>query len=109
MRGDRSVIDRIKKHPPADLFLSTITLAEILYGIEKSSVKKKERRLKINQITSVLGICAFDEAAAVEYAVIRTYASNPDTWAYPPTFVRAIIQRENINELIRDNGFVWGV
>ena len=63
---------RISKHPPADLFLSTITLAEILYGIEKSSVKKKERRLKINQITSVLGICAFDEAAAVEYAVIRT-------------------------------------
>ena len=72
MRGDSSVIDRIKKHPPADLFLSTITLAEIFYGIEKSSVKKKERRLKINQITSVLGICAFDEAAAVEYAVIRT-------------------------------------
>jgi len=43
-----------------------------LYGIEKSSVKKKERQFKINQITSMLGICAFDEAAAFEYAVIRT-------------------------------------
>lgn len=72
MRGDRSVIERIKKHAPAHLFLSTITLAEILYGIEKSSVKKKERQFKINQITSMLGICAFDEAAAFEYAVIRT-------------------------------------
>jgi len=72
MRGDRSVIERIKNHAPAHLFLSTITLAEILYGIEKSSVKKKERRFKINQITSMLGICAFDEAAAFEYAVIRT-------------------------------------
>jgi len=71
MRGDRSVINRIKKYTPADLFLSTITLAEILYGIEKSSVKKKERRIKIDQITSVLGIYPFDEAAAFQYAIIR--------------------------------------
>jgi len=39
----------------------------------------------------------------------KYYASNPDTWAYPPTFVNAFIQRENINELIRDNGFAGGV
>ncbi len=71
MRGDRSVIDRIRKHSPADLFLSTITLAEILYGIEKSSVKKNERRLKIDRITSVLGLCVFDAAAAFQYATIR--------------------------------------
>ncbi len=35
----------------------------------------------------------------------KHYATNPDTWAYPPTFVNAFIQRENINELIRNNGF----
>ncbi len=72
MRGDRSVIDRIKDHSPSDLLLSTITLAEILYGIEKSPIKKKERRLKIKQISSLLGICPFDEIAAGQYAVIRT-------------------------------------
>ena len=71
MRGDRKVIDRIKKHAPSDLFLSFITLAEILYGIEKSPIKKKERRLKIRQISSLLGMYSFDEAAAGEYAVIR--------------------------------------
>jgi len=49
MRGDRRVIDRIKKHSPSDLSLSSITLAEILYGIEKSPMKKKERRLKISR------------------------------------------------------------
>jgi hypothetical protein len=37
------------------------------------------------------------------------YAKNPDTWAYPPTFINAFIQRENINELIRDHGFAGGV
>ena len=41
MRGDKRVIGRIKKHAPVDLSLSTITLAEILYGIEKSPIKKK--------------------------------------------------------------------
>jgi len=71
MRGDRRVIDRIRKHAPSDLSLSTITLAEILYGIEKSPMKNGERRLKINQISSLLGLYSFDEAAAGEYAVIR--------------------------------------
>ena len=42
MRGDKRIIGRIKKHAPADLYLSAITLAEILYGIEKSPMKKKK-------------------------------------------------------------------
>lgn len=33
------------------------------------------------------------------------YSSNPDTALYPPKFVHAFIQRENINTIIRDNGF----
>lgn len=33
------------------------------------------------------------------------YVSNPDTWAYPPAFVQSFIQRENINQLICNNGF----
>jgi tRNA(fMet)-specific endonuclease VapC len=72
MRGDKKVIDRIKKYTPADLSLSTITLAEILYGIEKSPVKKKDRRLKIGKISSILDLYSFDESAAGKYAVIRT-------------------------------------
>jgi tRNA(fMet)-specific endonuclease VapC len=71
MRGDQSIIARIKKHAPSDLSLSTITLAEIWYGIEKSPVKKKERQSKIEKISSVLSIYPFDEAAAGSYAVIR--------------------------------------
>lgn len=38
----------------------------------------------------------------------KYYSNNPDTTLYPPTFVNAFIQRENINELIRDNGFADG-
>lgn len=71
MRGDESVIGRIKRYAPLDLALSTVTLAEILYGIEKSPMKRKERRFKIKQISSLLGLYSFDEAAAEEYALIR--------------------------------------
>ncbi len=72
MRGDKIVIDKIKNHSPSDLSLSTVTFAEIWYGIEKSPVKKKERYLKIKQISAILKLYPFDESAAKKYAVIRT-------------------------------------
>jgi len=78
MRGDTCVIRRIKTHAPADLFVSTITLAEILYGIEKSPVKKEERIEKIQKIQSVLGMYTFDESAAGKYAVIRARLERED-------------------------------
>jgi tRNA(fMet)-specific endonuclease VapC len=71
MRGDAHLIKKIKSCSPSDLSLSTVTLAEIYYGIEKSPVKKKERRLKIEHIKSELDIFPFNEQAAVKYGVIR--------------------------------------
>jgi len=71
MRGDLRLIQKIKSCSPAELSLSTITLAEIYYGIEKSPAKKKERRVKIAQIKSQLEIYPFNEAAAAKYGVIR--------------------------------------
>jgi tRNA(fMet)-specific endonuclease VapC len=65
------LLDRIKSHSPSDLSIAVITLAEIYYGIEKSPVKKKERRAKIEQIRSVLEIHPFDEPAAAKYGIIR--------------------------------------
>jgi len=71
MSGDPQLINKIKSYSPSDLSLSTITLAEIYCGIEKSPVKKKERRLKIEYIKSELDIYPFNEQAAVKYGVIR--------------------------------------
>ena len=72
MRGDKKVIERLKSHAPSELALSAITLAEILYGIEKSPAKKRERHHKIQQITSLLHLYTFDEKAAQEYALVRS-------------------------------------
>ena len=62
----------IKAHRPSDLAMSTITLAEICHGIEKSPVKTNERRNKIERIYSMLEVYPFDEPAALKYAIIRT-------------------------------------
>lgn len=71
MRGDPKLILKLKSYRPDELALATITLAEIYYGIEKSTVKKKERRLKIARIKSQLIIHPFNEPAAVKYGAIR--------------------------------------
>ncbi len=71
MRGDLKLINRIKNHSPSELCFSTITLAEIYYGIENAPVKKKERRLKIEKIKGELAMYAFNEHAASAYGSIR--------------------------------------
>lgn len=73
MRGDEALIRRIKAYPPSALSLSAVSLAEILYGIEKSPIKKAERTRKIQRIASQIDIHAFDVKAAPHYAVIRAY------------------------------------
>ena len=73
MRGEERILSRIKTYRPCDMAISTITLAEILYGIEKSPSKKKKRREKINNIRIQLDLLPFDEPAAEKYATIRTY------------------------------------
>lgn len=71
MRGNEAVIARLKRCSPSELSMSAITLAEILYGIEKSPHRKQERRSKIEQIRALLDIYAFNQAAAGEYAIVR--------------------------------------
>jgi tRNA(fMet)-specific endonuclease VapC len=71
MRGDEEILKKIAERPPCDLAMAAITLAEILYGIEKSPHRKKERRKKISLIRSQLDILTFDEHAAEEYSTIR--------------------------------------
>lgn len=71
MRGDSNIISRLMDWPPCELAISAITLAEILYGIEKSPVKKEQRRYKIDSICSQLDILSFDDNAAQQYALVR--------------------------------------
>lgn len=72
MRGDPRVTERLRQRSPSELALSAITLAEILYGIERSPTRKRERRHRIQQITGALRLYPFDEDAARKYASVRS-------------------------------------
>jgi len=79
MRGDRRLIAKIRSCKPYDLSISTVTLAEIYYGIGKSPVKKAVRRRKIDLICAQLKIHPFDEAAAEMYSIARAQLENGGT------------------------------
>lgn len=73
MRGDLQIIDKLKGHKPSELAFSTITLAEILYGIRNANTKRKERLHKIESICSQLQIFSFDKPVADKYGTVRVY------------------------------------
>ena len=73
MRGDVVILGQLKRHKPCDLAISSITLAEILYGIKKSPAKKRERQKKINAIVDQLEVLPFDKPVCEHYAKIRTF------------------------------------
>jgi tRNA(fMet)-specific endonuclease VapC len=71
MRGDAHVLEKLVIISPGDLAISTITLAEINYGIEKSPHRKAERRNKIQSIVAQIEVIPFDADAAPHYSNIR--------------------------------------
>ena len=66
-----SVFERFKQLSPGDIGISSITLAELYYGVEKSSQKEKNLNA-LYQFIVPLEIFDFDYNAALEYGMIRT-------------------------------------
>ncbi len=79
MKGDPfpAVYFWASSHPPADLFTTTITMAEVLYGIERLPHGKRRDQLR-REAESIFvedfggRILAFDESSARMFAVVAT-------------------------------------
>ena len=65
-----SVLRKLKKIKPEDVCISSITYAELAYGVEKSA-QPERNRLALSMMLSSIEIVAFDDAAADEYGEIR--------------------------------------
>jgi len=65
------VIQRLLKCSPGEVGISSITLAELQYGVEKSRDVKRNREA-LAEFIMPLEIALFDEAAAEKYGIIRT-------------------------------------
>ena len=70
MKGQGNVLQRLLAHDPEEICISSVTYAELCYGVEKS--KQKERnRLALLLFLSEISIVPYSAKAAEEYGIIR--------------------------------------
>ena len=69
-RSSERIISQFKKYSPSEIMLSSITVAELFYGAEKSKARKKNWAV-VEEFVSNFGIVAFDEKSCQTYAKIR--------------------------------------
>ena len=65
------VAERIREYNPDDLVLSSIVVAELRYGAQKSQ-RQNANHKKLDLLFSEVGIVEFDECAAQVFGIIRT-------------------------------------
>jgi len=70
-----SVIHRFDEHSVGDIGISSITVAEMAYGVRKSQ-RKKQNQEALLQFLSPLTIAEFDSDAAFSYGQIRAELEN---------------------------------
>lgn len=65
-----TVVEKFKQLTPDDIGISSITLAELQYGVEKSQHQEKNRKA-LQHFILPLEVIAFDDNAAVFYGNLR--------------------------------------
>jgi len=69
-RKPRSILRRLTSLAPGEAGISTVTLAELRYGVAKSAQPEKNG-LALDEFLLPLEIAAFDEPAAEGYGTVR--------------------------------------
>ena len=62
--------DRIQQHKPDDIVISTVTVAELRFGADKSN-RPEENHRQISDFLLTFDILLFDSGAADAYGAIR--------------------------------------
>jgi len=69
-RRPSEVLERFSQHSPQDVAISTITLFELQYGIEKSQYRKRSESA-LAKFLLPLNLIDLDRSSAIEAAAIR--------------------------------------
>ena len=69
-RRPASVLERLLQHDPSEISISSITMAELEYGVWGSS-KPEQNRNALLMFLSGITILPFDTSASLEYGNIR--------------------------------------
>lgn len=66
----QAVIERFRRENPRDMVVSSITLAELQFGIEKSG-RRDATRQTLRRVLEALNVIPFEEKAAERYGTVR--------------------------------------
>jgi tRNA(fMet)-specific endonuclease VapC len=72
------VLNTLKKKDISDVCLSSITLAELEYGVQKSE-RKVQNSLALAEFLAPIEVMPFDEKAAIEFGKIRVFLEKKGT------------------------------
>lgn len=77
LRGQGQVAARILLHPPSDIAISSLTLAELGFGAEKK--KSTKQRRAIRSFVQDVAVVPFDQAAADQFATLASVLARKGT------------------------------
>lgn len=89
------VLQKILKHHPSDICISSITYAELMHGVEKSQSKDKNR-LALTLLLSPIQIIDFDSHAAKEYGKIKADLQSQGKIIGPMIYSLLVMQNQRV-------------
>jgi tRNA(fMet)-specific endonuclease VapC len=101
-KSSEKLIRQFKKLTPSQIKLSSITVAELLYGAEKSMAKRKNWTIVENFI-STFDIVFFDFASSLMYAKVRVALEQKGTPIGPMDLLIASISLAHNYTLVTNN------
>ncbi len=66
----KDILSKFSAYQVGDICISSVTLAELRYGVAKSQYQEKNQAA-LDEFILPLEVAAFDEAAAVYYGILR--------------------------------------
>ena len=96
------VFERFKKIDMSQLYISVVTVAELIYGVEHSSSKKINRPI-IDDFVHHLSILSWDQKAAEHYGKIRAFLRAEGSMIGPMDLMIAAHARSGAMTLVTNN------
>ena len=96
------VLDRFRQHSPQDVAISTITLFELEYGVEKSQYRQRSKDA-LAKFLLPLNLIDLDRSSAVETSIIRAQLEKEGMPIGPYDLLIAGLARSREMTLVTNN------
>lgn len=101
-RKPQHVLDRLRTFDPSEVGVSSITVAELQYGVAKSA-QPDRNRIALAEFLSPLEVLVFDENASVHYGEIRSHMARTGNLIGSMDMLIAAHARSRVLTLVTNN------